>query len=116
MSTQGPVEEKLARASVLVVAATASAAVRLRGRRSHESPPVFPAEVARNTLRFIMFVSAFASVVLKLAFHEVLATAGAMALLATQLTASTAPEVVPLPAQLSHFTPCSRTPLATPYT
>src|SRR5689334_3290941 len=48
-------------------------------------------------------------------FHEVFATAGVIRLAVTQLTALMAPDVVPLPAQLSHFTPCRRTPLATPY-
>src|SRR5262245_39883045 len=62
-----------------------------------------------------MLVSAVARVELNEMFHEVLATAGAIRWPVTQLTALIAPDVVPLPAQLSHFTPCRRTPLATPY-
>src|ERR671912_1130247 len=115
MSTQGPVELKPARVSVIVVAPTARVAVRPRGSRSQEFAPVLPAEVARKTPESIIAVSAAASVSLQPKFHEVFATAGRCAFAVTKSTAAIAPDRLPAPAQLSQRTACRRTFLATPY-
>src|SRR5689334_1934172 len=87
----------------------------LRGSRSHELPPVLPADAARKTPELIMLVSAVRSGPSAGQFQEALATAGLIAFLVTHSTAAIAEADVPLPAQSSHFTPCNRTLFATPY-
>src|SRR5688500_17369200 len=101
MSTQEPVLEYDARASVLVDAATTRAVEILRGSRSHEFAPVLPADAARKTPELIMARSEFSSVVFALKFHDAFATAGFTALRVTQSTAAIADDAVPPPLQFS---------------
>src|SRR5437660_1218613 len=119
MSTQVPVFAQTGFVSVLSVALTVMAAAARAGEVVQASTALpaaspLPAATQKTTPALTAAVTASSSACEAPPPRDMLATAGLMALLATQFTPAMTPEFVPEPLQSRTRTATSVTPLATP--
>src|SRR4051794_39859180 len=113
-STQPPQFENDDLASVLVDEATVVTLAALEGEKLHASALLLPAATATNTPELARLLTAVLSELEKPPPRLMLATAGWIALVASQLRPAMMPEVEPEPLQSRTRTARSIAPLATP--